>query len=307
MNNKKSIFNRINKAITHPKLLAEYLLCYRLAPFIPDYTFIKLKSKLLFGKSFNLKNPVTFNEKMNWLKLNDRNPNYSILVDKIKVKEYVAKLIGEQYVVPVLTEWNDVNEIDFSILPDKCVLKTNHDSSGVIIYEKGESDINEIKKRLNARMHLFNYYYYEKEFPYKGVVKKIFAEPFIDNGSEDKLLNDYKFWCFNGNPRIMYITVKSLSIYENFYDMEFNPIPIKRGFPRQMPEFEKPKDFERMKELASILSKNIPFVRIDFFYAKSKIYFGEYTFFDWGGFKPFEDNWDIELGKYLDISVVKDK
>lgn len=300
---KKSFFSRAYKALTHPNLLAQYLLVNYFAPLFSDKSFIKLKSKLIFGKSFDLDNPITFNEKMNWLKLNDRNPSYSNLVDKLKVKEHVAKLIGNEFVVPLISKWDRIEEIDFSNLPDKCVLKTNQDSGGAIIYEKGKSNYKMILKQLNNRMHLFNYYYYSREFPYKGVVKKIFAEQFLDNGNEIDLLNDYKFWCFNGEPKIMYVTVKSSSIYENFYDMEFNPIQIKHGSPRRVPEFEKPKDFEKMKELASILSKDIPFVRVDFFYVRDKIYFGEYTFFDWGGFKPFEDNWDIKIGEHLKLPV----
>lgn len=302
---KKSFIKRVFKAISNPNLLADYILCNYLAPIFSDYTYIKLKSKIRFGKSFDLKNPITFNEKMNWLKLNDRNPNYSNLVDKLKVKEYVANLIGEQYVVPLIAEWDNVKEIDFTKLPDICVLKTNQDSGGAIIYKKGISNQKEILKKLNSRMHLFNYYYYSREYPYKGVKKKIFAEQFLDNGKDDKLINDYKFWCFNGEPKIMYITVKSSVIYENFYDMEFKPLYIKHGKTRRVPEFSKPNSFEEMKRLATILSENIPFVRVDFYYVNDRIYFGEYTFFDWGGFKPFEENWDEKIGDLLELPLSK--
>ncbi|MGI6341502.1 MAG: ATP-grasp fold amidoligase family protein [Bacteroidales bacterium] len=302
---KKPFSKRLVKAIKQPRLLMTYLLVNYLAPFFSDKTYIKIKSFLIFGKSFNIDNPTTFNEKMNWLKLNDRNPNYSNLVDKLKVKEHVANLIGEQYVVPLIATWDNVNEIDFTQLPDICVLKTNQDSGGAIIYQKGISNKKEILKKLNSRMHLFNYYYYSREYPYKEVKKKIFAEEFLDNGKDDKLINDYKFWCFNGEPKIMYITVKSSVIYENFYDMEFNPIYIKHGSERRMPEFSKPKYFEEMKSLAAVLSKNIHFVRVDFFYVNEKIYFGEYTFFDYGGFKPFEENWDEKLGDLLELPLNK--
>lgn len=302
MKKKKNFLTRVYKALTHPRLLADYILTNFLTPIFPDRTYLKLKSKIIFGKSFNLVNPTSFNEKMNWLKLNNQNTNYYNLVDKIRVKEHVSKLIGEEYIVPLIATWDRINELEFSDLPDICVLKTNQDSGGAIIYQKGKSNLKEIKKKLKSRMHLFNYYFYSREFPYKGVKKKIFAEKFLENEENEDVLIDYKFWCFNGEPKVLYITKKSFEYFENFYDMDFNPIYIKHGAKRREPEFDKPEVFEKMKELSRILSSEIPFVRIDFYYVKNHIYFGEYTFFDWGGFKPFEDDWDNKLGEYLSLS-----
>lgn len=286
--------------IKDPKWFFGAILFEYLAPLFPDKMYIRMKSKYVVGYKYNLDNPKTFNEKMNWLKLNDHNPRYTDMVDKVKAKKLVASLIGDEYVVPLIKVWDRAEEVDFSILPEKCILKTNQDSGGAIKYYKG-SETKGIIKKLNGRMHLFNYYYYSREWPYRGVEKKIFAEEMLGNLKQNEVLNDYKFWCFNGVPQVMYVTCKSDDVFENFYDMDFKPLPIYHGSPRRSPEFERPAHFEKMKELAATLSKDIPFVRVDFFYVDGKIYFAEFTFFDWGGFRAFNDDWDLRLGNYLKL------
>ena len=217
-----------------------------------DELYLKEMFRMIFRKDLNLSNPRTFNEKMNWLKLHDRNPLYTVLADKYWVKKYVANLIGEEFVVPCYGCWKSIEEIDFNKLPEQFFLKMNHDSQ-------------------------------------KGVC--------IDKKSD---LQDYKFWCFNGNPTYMYITNKGDCIMENFYDMEFKVVNIDHGFPRRKPEFERPQNFDLMKKLAMRLSANIPFVRIDFFEVDGKVYFGEFTFYDWGGMLPFADEkTDLQLGDLL--------
>lgn len=259
----------------------------------------KLYLKLLFILSggdyaLDLDNPQTFNEHLNWNKLYDHNPLYHRLVDKYEVKGIVEDLIGKEYIVPCYGVWDNLNDIDYSSLPNKFVLKSTHDSSGAFVCQnKDHLDL------LAVRNHFKDFemgnYWPAREWAYKGVKPRILADQLLDDDSGHEL-TDYKFWCFNGEPKVMYITNKGEHVEENFYDMEFKPLMIDHGFPRSIPEYEKPNDFEKMKELARILSKDMSFVRVDFFDIKGKIYFGEFTFYDWGGYMPFAN---YEMDKHL--------
>ena len=275
-----------------------------LAGLVPDKQYIKMIFRGKLGYKLNLKNPQTFNEKLNWFKLYNRQPLYTSLADKYAVKKYVADKIGEQYVVKNLGVWNSFDDIDFDSLPNQFVLKCTHDSSGALVCrDKSTFDMKSAKEKLDFVMKM-NYFYACREWPYKNIPHRIIADELLDDHS-GKELNDYKFWCFNGKPTYMYCTVKTAkdAIYENFYDMAFKPAMINHGWPRRSPEFEKPAAFEEMKELAAKLSEGIPFVRIDFFYVEGKVYFGEYTFFDWAGLQPFDKKeQDLELGKLIDLS-----
>lgn len=272
-----------------------------LTSFVPDKLYVKKLFKAKVGYPIHLDNPKTLNEKLNWLKLYNRKPIYTKLADKFEVKLIVAKLIGEQYVVKNLGKWKSFEEIDFNKLPNQFVLKCTHDSSGAIVCrDKSTFDYMAAKTKINNSMDL-NYFYAYREWPYKNIKPVIIADEFLDDHS-GKELNDYKFWCFNGEPKYMYCTVKAKEIYENFYDMDFNPVYINHGFARRVPEFEKPAKFEEMKTLAAKLSKGIPFVRVDFFYVDGRVYFGEFTFYDWAGIRPFSSyEQDLELGKLLTI------
>ena len=270
---------------------------------LSDKTFVKFKFKYLLGYSLNLDNPQTFNEKLNWLKFNFRKPILTKMADKFEAKEIVRSAIGEDYVVPMLGVWSDVNEIDFAQLQYPCVLKATNDSSGVTICKSFE-DINipSIKKKLTKSIKR-NWYKESGEWVYKDITPRIIADKFLDDHSGHEL-TDYKFWCFNGIPKIIYCTNKAEDIYENFYDMNFLPLNISHGFKRRNPEFEKPEKFELMKSLCVKLLDgiNIPFVRIDFFYVNNQIYFGEFTFYDWGGMKSFTDiEWDRKLGEWIKL------
>lgn len=256
-----------------------------------------------FGKRLNLTNPRTFNEKLNWLKLYNHDNKYTKLADKYEVKKYVASTVGENYVVKNYGVWNSFDEIEFDKLPNEFVLKATHDSGGVIIcYDKSDFDADVTRKKLNKIIKR-NFYYISWEWPYKNINARIIADEYLYDGRKGEL-QDYKFWCFNGKPLYMYITNKGKRIFENFYDMNFSPVDINHGFPRFEPEYNKPACFDEMKELAVKLSKDIPFVRVDFFEINNKVYFGEFTFFDWGGEQPFSDEgMDIELGKLITLPV----
>lgn len=276
------------------------------AGLIPDKLYVKMTFKGKLGYKLNLDNPQTFNEKLNWLKLNNRNPIYTQMADKYAVKSIVKDIIGEQYVVKNLGVWDKFDDIDFSKLPNKFVIKCTHDSSGAIICrDKNTFDFIQAKKQIDFVLKM-NYFYACREWPYKNIKPRVIVDELLDDHS-GKELNDYKFWCFNGRPVYMYCTVKTKkdSIFENFYDMDFNVVNIDHNYPRRVPEFEKPTDFEKMKELAAKLSKGNPFVRVDFFYIEGKIYFGEYTFYDWAGLQPFKNiEQDYEIGKLIDLKQV---
>jgi hypothetical protein len=253
------------------------------------------------GKHLNLDNPTTFNEKLNWMKFHDQNPLYRTLVDKYKVKKIVEEKIGSEYVVKNYAVYNSVDEIDLDSLPDSFVLKATHDSGGVIICKsKSSFDLQAAKKKLKRQLSI-DYYWKTREWVYKDPDPKIIADEYLDDHSGHEL-TDYKFWCFNGEPKVMYITNKGKNIKENFYDMDFAPLDINHGFPRVVPEFEKPEQFELMKELAKKLSQGIPFVRVDFFNLNGRVYFGEFTFYDWAGLKAFvDDEWDRKLGSWINL------
>lgn len=270
---------------------------------IPDPIYIKLIFKGKLGYSINLNDPKTFNEKLNWCKLYNRNPLYPKLADKYAVKQIVADMIGEQYVVKNLGVWKHFDEIEFDKLPNKFVLKCTHDSSGVIICkDKATFDYKAAKEKLEFTLKM-NYFYACREWPYKNIPPMIIADEYLDDHT-GRELQDYKFWCFNGVPKIMYVTNKGAKVEENFYDMDFNVLTINHGYPRTQPEYHKPKEFELMKELAAKLSVGIPFVRVDFFDVDGQVYFGEFTFFDWAGLGKFSDmKTDMDLGNLVVLPV----
>lgn len=277
------------------------MLLKRTAKWFSDDRYIRLKYKLWFGKNINLENPRTFNEKLNWLKLNYHNPQCTLMADKYWVKKWVAEKVGSEYVVPCYGHWKCIEDVDFSNLPDVFFLKSNQDSGGGIMIDKRKGiDMNTLRRRFSpSKIAKDNWFWSSREWAYKHIEPCILAEEYLDEGTGHEV-HDYKFWCFNGKPVYMYITNKGEIIKENFYDMDFNPVDIDHGFERTIPEYEKPANFEKMKELAAKLSEGLPFVRIDFFNANECLHFGECTFYDWAGLRPFtSEEWDVKLGKLL--------
>lgn len=285
--------------------MLQYILVTKTPRLWSDETYLKVIYKFQFGKALNTNNPITFNEKLQWLKLNNRKPVFTTMVDKYRVKDYIKNIIGEEYVVPVYGAWDNAEEIDWDSLPNQFVLKCNHDSSSVtIVKNKVDCDKNAIIEKLNRSLRT-TYYYGAREWPYKNVKPTIFAEKLLDDNSGEEL-RDYKFWCFNGKPTYMYITNKGSFVRENFYDMDFKPVDINHGFYRTVPEYNKPDKFEDMKVLAAKLSKDIPFLRVDFFCINGHIYFSEFTFYDWGGMRKFvPEDLDYQLGELIKLPNIK--
>lgn len=293
-----SFKERIEFIRKDPKNL-KMMIIKKLSPLFSDEVYLRIIFKVGCGYTPNFKTPKTFNEKLNWLKLHNHDPKLTTMADKYAVKQYVANIIGEEYVVPNYGVWSRFDDIDFDSLPNSFVLKATHDSGGVVICkDKNLLDFKSIKERFEKLLNK-DFYYLGREWPYKNIPHRIIADKYLDDHT-GKELRDYKFWCFNGSPQYIYLTIKGENIYENFYDMDFNPVNINHGFPRHTPEFDKPDNFEKMKELAGKLSEGIPFVRVDFFNVDGRVYFGEFTFFDWGGKRAFEDyEMDVKLGELI--------
>lgn len=270
--------------------------------FIPDKPYLKMVFRIKAGRKLDLENPKTFCDKQNWLKLNCQNANYTKLVDKIAVREYVTNILGEDIFFPILGIWDSIRDIKFDSLPEKFVLKCNHDSGSVkIIEDKSKINIDELDEFYKGRMKI-NPFYTGREYPYKEVKPRIFAEKYmIPDGVED--INDYKFFCFNGRPEIMFVaTDRNSDVKFDFFDMEFNHLDIVNIHPQSGKSIEKPVSFDRMKEIAAMLSKGMKFVRIDLYEIEGKVYFGEFTFFHGGGFWPMcPIEWEQKLGDLIEI------
>lgn len=301
--------NRLLKIVKDPRKLFFTFAHRGWLSFMDDETFIKIAYRIKMGKKLNIANPTTYNEKLQWLKLHDRQPIYTMLVDKVKVKDYVSKLIGEQYIIPTLGVWDRAEDIDFNSLPNQFVLKVNHNSGGLVICtDKSKLNRENAQKQLNYALK-HNYFCEQREWPYKNVKPLILAEKFMED-HETAELRDYKFFCFHGEPKIMFIASerqsKNTDTKFDFFDMDYNHLNIINGHP--MADFppEKPKNFELMVKLAKKLSQDIPHVRVDFYEVNEKVYFGELTFTHWSGMVPFEpEEWDYKLGSWIDLSKIK--
>ena len=242
------------------------------------------------GKRLNLKNPTTFNEKLQWLKLYNRKPEYTIMVDKVKAKEYVAKIIGEEHIIPTLGVWDDPDEIDFDKLPNQFVLKCSHDSGGLVICkDKAKLNKNKALERIGFCLKR-NYYVATREYPYKDVPHRILAEKYMTNNGGTEELTDYKFFCFNGYVDCVMVCIDRHIGETKFYFfnrewklLRLNPrgIAAPEGF-----AIPKPTNMDEMFDIASKLSQGIPFVRVDLYDINNRIYFGEMTFFPDSGCDP---------------------
>ena len=295
--------------IDYKKLVKDRELRLKLAhlmSLVPSKPYLKFVYRMKTGKKLNLSNPKGFNEKLNWLKLNEIHPEYAKLVDKLAVREYIKETIGEEYLFPLLGAWDSFDQIDFDALPEQFVLKCNHDSGSVkIIWDKNTIDKAALAEFFDGRLK-GNAYYASREYPYKGLHPCIIAEELMDPTNEAGL-NDYKFFCFNGKPEIMFVaTDRATDCRFDFFDMDFNHLPIYNIHPNSDKPIEKPACFEEMKELAARLSKGMKVVRVDLYEINGKIYFGEFTFFHGGGFYLFEpEEWELKLGNLIDIKEVQ--
>ena len=280
--------------------------------FVPDKIYLKMRFYVTLGKCVDLQNPKTYNEKLQWLKLNYYNPDCVTAVDKYLSKQYVADKIGERYVVPLYGVWEHFDEIDFESLPEQFVLKTTHDCGGVVVC-KNKNDFDREKAKIFLENHLKQKYFKQcREWPYKHVKPRIIAEKYMRDSDIqiEEGLTDYKFFCFNGEPKAMFIATDrakaGVETKFDFFDMKFNHLPFTNGHPNADKVINKPKNFELMIELSKKLSADFPHVRVDFYESEGNIYFGELTFFHWAGFVKFEpEEWDVTFGSWIKLPESK--
>lgn len=289
--------------IKNPKRLLIRMGRQTVLRFLSDEQYVRMMWKINMDYPLDLDHPKTYNEKLQWIKINDHNPLYTRVVDKYEVKKYVSKIIGEQYIIPTLGVWDSFDKIDFKLLPDQFVLKCTHDSGGIVICkDKSNFDIDTAKKKINYSLKR-KYYLLNREWPYKNVKPRIIAEKYMED-TTTKELRDYKFFSFNGNVEALFIAsdrqTEGVETKFDFFDKDFNHLDLINGHPNASVPPKKPECFELMKDLAGKLSKGFPEVRVDFYEVNGKVYFGELTLFHWSGFVPFEPHkWDEIFGAWI--------
>lgn len=301
--------NKIIKYIKKPSNVLLYLMNKNFFKWIPDEKYIKIKYKLEMNQKFNLKEPRTFNEKLQWLKLYDRKPEYTKMVDKYEAKKYVANIIGKKYIIPTLGVWDKFEDIEFDKLPKQFVLKPTHTSGNVFICkDKEKINYKQLRKMINKWLKR-DYYLVHREWPYKNVKPRIIAEEYMEDQIGE--LIDYKVYAFNGQCDYVMVCFDRIKGETKFiyYDRNWN---IKKEFSKDGIKYgdtikiEKPKNLDKMFEFAEILSKNIPFVRVDFYESNGNLYFGELTFYPSAG---FDNTRTKDCQEYLDraLEIFKNK
>lgn len=277
----------------------------RLFYFVPDSIYLRIIYLLKTKKVLHLNNPITYTEKLQWLKINNRNPEYTKMVDKYEAKFFIQEKIGKEHVIPTIGVWDRFEDIDFNTLPDKFVLKTTHDQGTVFVCNnKNKINYAALKKKFDAAMKL-NFFWIGREWPYKNIKPRIIAEKHIECDNEEGLV-DYKFFCFNGEPKIMYRSNDfAREPKTDFFDMNGNVIKMfmrddNSDVPPQLPS-----TFEKMKSLAKELSVGLPHIRVDFYSTKDEVYVGELTFYHNSGFSCVHpDYWERKLGEWINIAAI---
>lgn len=299
------IFKKIIKAIRNPGIIIIYLSSKKCLSWLPDSIYLKIMYRCIRHKRLNLKNPKTFNEKIQWLKLYDHNPLYTKLVDKYEVRQYVETKIGKQYLVPLIGVYNRVEDILFHELPDQYVLKCTHDSGTVIIKNKAcQLTEDEIKKKLKKALKR-KYYYEHREWPYKNVRPRIICEEYLvdESGFE---LKDYKIHCFEGKPRLIQVDFGRFTNHRrNLYDTDWKYIEASILYPNDPKTvINKPANLDKMLEVASVLSSPFSYVRVDLYVIKNNIFFGELTFHHGAGYEEFKPTeLEIQMGEWLKLPI----
>lgn len=302
--NIRKYMHTLHKFLTKPDVRFYILANLGFYNHMPDDRFLMMAYKATTGRKLDLENPQTYTQKLQWLKLYDRRPEYTQMVDKFAAKQYVAQRIGEEYVIPLLGAWDHAEDIDFDSLPHQFVLKTTHDSGTIVICkDKSHFDTDAARKKLNISLKR-DYFIRNREWPYKNVQHRIIAEPYLED-STYRELRDYKFFTFNGEPKVLYIAQgrgRGEPTVADFFDMDFRHLPFTIDHDTAEIPPEKPVQFELMKQLAAKLSKGIPQLRVDFYEVDGKVYFGEMTFFHCSGFESFHPTeWDLTFGEWTKL------
>lgn len=269
---------------------------------MPDALYLKWQYWHIYHRKLNIEKPVTYAEKLAYLKTHDQNPMLSYLVDKYAVRSFIAEKIGEQYLIPLIGVYDSTDEIPWESLPEKYVLKCNHDSASVILHVDVNS-FDQEKAIASLNHHLGrNMFWYSREYPYKSVKPRIVCEEFLDDNGKPP--TDYKIMCFDGEPHYVVLDMDRFGNHRrDVYDVNWNKTDMSTDHENSDSIAPRPEAFDKMLKLAEILSDGFPHVRVDFYFVNGKIYFGEMTFFPWGGpiwFKP--DKWNYILGDLIKIN-----
>ena len=269
-----------------------------------DKIYLKLKFRVIMNSRLDLKNPQTFNEKLQWLKIYDRKEKYIEMVDKYLVRDYIERKIGKEYLMPILGIYDKFEDINFEELPTKFVIKCNHDSGGLVICkDKKTLDIDKAREKINKCLNT-NYYYSGREWPYKNIKPKIIIEKYMEDNKVHELI-DYKIMCFNGEPLMLFTCSERFSedgLKVTFFDLDWNKLPFERHYKSSNYKIEKPVNYEKMLEFSKKLAENIPFVRVDWYEINGKLYFGELTFYPGSGLEEFTPvEWDYKIGELIKL------
>ena len=293
------------------RFVAKEAVWHELLNWLPDRPYLKLLYWAFMKKKLDLANPKTYNEKIQWLKLYDRNPEYTKLVDKYEVKKYVADKIGPEHIIPTYGVWDRPEDVDYDSLPERFVLKSTHDSGGVMIVNKNEGfDKSKINAFFDKRLRQSTYQK-QREWPYKNVKPRIIAEQYMEDAATQEL-RDYKFFCFNGEVKALFIATDRLNKDKptafDFFDTNYNWLDVRHGHPNAEHKPAKPENFDLMIRLSEKLSKGMIHVRVDLYEINGKVYFGELTFFHHGGVVPFDpEEWDLKFGEWLVLPELNSK
>lgn len=302
--------NRLIEIIKNPALLFLTFGHKEWFNWMHDEAYLRIAYRARMHKKLNLENPQTFSEKLQWLKLYNRKDIYTKLVDKYEVKPFVEKVIGSKYIIPTLGVWDCFDDINFDELPNQFVLKCTHDSGGlVVVKDKSKLDLKQAKKRINQCL-AHSFFWGMREWPYKNVKPRIIAEQYMEDEKTAEL-RDYKFFCFDGKVKALFIASDRMTKGEetkfDFFDEHFNHLPFENGHPNATVIPSKPVCFDEMKEIAAKLSVGFPHVRVDLYEVNSKVYFGEMTFFHWSGMTPFKpEKWDYIFGEWINLPQHKE-
>lgn len=294
------------KAVKNPKKAIKVALGRIVDSFVtilPDKLFIKLQFRIKVGYWPDLNNPKSFNEKLQWLKFNDIHPEYTKLVDKVEAKIHVEKVVGSKYIIPTIGVWDSIDDIDWASLPNQFVVKATNDSGGVVVCkDKSLLNIEQAKNKLRS-LGGRDYTKYNKEYPYHNVPHRFIVEAYLEDESGYEL-KDYKIFCSYGKPKFLFVATgrQQHDTRFDFYDTEFNHLPLLNGHDNADVWPTKPKNFAEMLEVAAKLSEGIPQIRVDLYNCNGNIYFGELTFFHWSGTVPFEPReWDYKFGEMITL------
>ena len=295
----------VRNLFTNKVIRFGYMTKLGLTDYISDENYLKEKYKRVFSRNLCLDQPATFNEKIQWLKLYDHKPTYTVMVDKYRVRDYIADKIGEEYLIPLLGVWDSPDEINFDALPEQFVMKCNHNSGfGMCICtDKSKLDVTKVKKALWRGLKQ-NYYLTGREWPYKDVPRKIIAEQFMKSDAGG--LTDYKIHCFNGEPKVILVCKDRFAetgLTEDFFSPQWEHLDLRRPrYPNASGPIPQPEELSQLLSLARILSRDVPFLRVDFYIIAHQIYFSELTFYPASGFERFvPEAWDQILGDWLTL------